>query len=57
MNVVIVDMYKSGKMAEKLGISQAPALALITNREVCYRTTKCTGDTCSIEEEINKICC
>jgi thioredoxin reductase (NADPH) len=56
IKVAVVDMYKSGKMAEKLGISQAPAIALITNREVCYRTTKCTGDTCSIEEEINRIC-
>ena len=55
LKVVVVDMYKSGKMAQKLGISQAPALALIDNREVCYRTT-CTGDTCVIEEEIDKKC-
>jgi thioredoxin reductase (NADPH) len=56
LKVVVVDMYKSGKMAEKLGISQAPALVLIDNREVCYRTTECTGDTCIIEEEIGKKC-
>ena len=56
LKVVVVDMYKSGKMAEKLGISQAPALALIDNREVCYRTMECTGDTCIIEAEIDKKC-
>jgi len=56
LKVVVVDMYKSGKMAAKLGISHAPALALIDNREVCYRTMECTGDTCVIEAEIDKKC-
>lgn len=53
IKVVTVDMYKAAKLADKLGIKQAPAVALIKNREVCYRTVECTG-TCGIEEEINK---
>lgn len=53
ISLVVVDMYKSGKLAEKLGIHQAPALALVKNREVCYRTMDCTT-TCNIEKEIAK---
>lgn len=53
INTVVVDMYKSGKMAEKLGISQAPAIALVKNKEVCYRTVEGVN-TCDVEAEINK---
>lgn len=57
LKLVVVDMYKSGRMAERLGITEAPALALIKEREVCYRTTDCTGDTCcNIEQEIASRC-
>ncbi len=53
IKVVTVDMYKAANLAEKLGIKQAPAVALIKNREICFRTSDCTG-TCGIEEEIKK---
>jgi len=55
LKVVTVDMYKSTKIAEKLGIYQAPALALIKDRTVCYRTTNCREDTAAtIETEITQ---
>ncbi len=50
---VTIDMYKSARIAAKLGITQFPALALIRNRTVCYRTTDCCEETAAaIEREI-----
>jgi len=54
IKVVIVDMYKAGKLAEKLGIHQAPAFAFIKNGEVCYRTTGCKSIS-DIEKEMIKV--
>lgn len=39
IDIVVIDMYKSGKLAGKIGIEQAPAVALIKNRGVCFRST------------------
>lgn len=53
IKVVTIDMYKSARIAAKLGITQSPALALIKNRSVCYRTTDCGEETAAaIEKEI-----
>lgn len=50
--VVTIDMYKSAKMAEKLGIQQAPAFALIKDQAVCCRLTACTEElAAAIEKE------
>jgi len=54
IKVVNVDMYKAGSLAAKLGIQQAPALALVNNRAVTYRAMQCT-DVRAIEEELKKM--
>ena len=50
--VVTIDMYKSAKMAEKLGIHQAPAFALIKDQAICCRLTACMEElAAAIEKE------
>lgn len=56
LKVVVVDMYKSTKIAERLGIAQAPAVALIHNRQVCYRSQEPAVDICGVEAEIAATC-
>lgn len=54
IRVVNVDMYKAGGIAAKLGIGEAPALALVHNRSVVYQAARCS-DTKSVEKEIAKV--
>ncbi|EGO62158.1 FAD-dependent oxidoreductase [Acetonema longum] len=56
LKVVVVDMYKSTKIAERLGITQAPAVALINNRQVCYRSGAPAVDIGGVETEIAATC-
>jgi len=53
LRVVTVDMYKAASLAERLGIKEAPAVALIKDRKVVCRAAKCTS-AASIEDEIKK---
>lgn len=53
LKVVTVDMYKAGKLAAKIGIQTAPAVALIKERKICYRNEACTS-ACDIAAEIDK---
>ncbi|HMM19742.1 MAG TPA: FAD-dependent oxidoreductase [Selenomonadales bacterium] len=54
VKVVNVDMYKAGSLAARLGIQQAPALALVSDRAVAYRALECT-DVRAIEAELAKM--
>lgn len=55
LKVVVVDMYKNENIAKKLGLTQAPTLALLHNGKVCYQTTECIEEIDHIEEKISEI--
>jgi Thioredoxin reductase len=54
LKVVTVDMYKSAGLAGRLGIAQAPAFALIRDRQVCWRSAADT-DTAGVEAAIKNV--